>query len=146
MQSTSNKVFKILLIEDNDGDIFLLKKSIETGGFSVDLDICKTGEAALSHLNTAESASYPDLVLLDLDLPGISGDQVLGNIKKSADLSDIPVVMLTSSEAPDDIKKAYQLHANGFVTKPIKFSDYEYLLNRIQHYWFEVVQLPKRNR
>jgi len=111
-----------------------------------ELNVVEDGEAALDYLHQRgeyADAIRPDLVMLDLNLPKISGRDVLKEIKGDDDLSSIPVIVLSSSEDASDIKESYSLNANSFVTKPVKVEDFVDVVSSIEHFWIEIVKLPR---
>lgn len=135
----------ILHVEDNPADVILVRMALSKIA-GVSLTSMPDGDSALAHLLAAanDDSARPDLVLLDLNLPGIDGREVLARLKKSVDTRDIPVVILSSSAAQVDIRAAYDLQAGGFVTKPIGLGPFTAALREIHHYWGEVATLPER--
>ncbi len=139
---------EILLIEDNEGDIILTKKAFKKGKIANNLNICRNGKEGLDFLfkrNGHENARTPDLILLDLNMPEVSGQEVLEEIKKDDELKVIPVIILTTSTSDEDILKSYQLHASGFIKKPVDFSQFGKIIMHIQDYWFTVIKFPPKN-
>lgn len=139
------KAVQILMVEDNPGDIELSKIALKDGKLINDLHIVEDGEAALDYLHQRgeyKNAVHPDIILLDLNLPKISGREVLKDIKEDESLSSIPVIVLSSSEDAADIKESYSLNANSFVTKPVKVKDFIAVVSSIEHFWIEIVKLP----
>ena len=139
------KTVELLLIEDNEGDIFLTTQAFKSAKVSNNLSVVRDGEEAMEYLNRQgkySSATRPDLVLLDLNLPKIDGRQVLGNMKADPELRSIPVVVLTSSQAEKDVAKAYDLQANAYVVKPVDFENLGRIVSSIENFWFTVVKLP----
>lgn len=136
---------QILMVEDNPGDIELTRQALKQGKLLNDLHIVEDGEAALDFLYQRKSftdAVRPDLILLDLNLPKISGRDVLKQVKQNKQLASIPIIVLSSSEDADDIKETYSLNANSFVTKPVKVEDFIAVVNSIEQFWIEIVKLP----
>lgn len=137
----------ILLIEDNPGDVELTREALtESGKIMNHLEVAIDGEQALDYLyQRGEFANSvrPDLILLDLNLPKLDGRDVLKVVKEDHDLSKIPVIILSSSEAASDIQKSYQLHANCFVTKPVQLDDFIRVVQTIESFWIDIVRLPK---
>lgn len=136
---------QILMIEDNPGDIELSRQALKHGKLLNELHIVEDGEAALDflyQLNDFVDAVRPDLILLDLNLPKVSGRDVLKKIKADEVLSCIPVIVLSSSEDATDIKESYSLSANSFVTKPVKVEDFVGVVKSIEQFWVEIVKLP----
>ena len=138
---------EILLVEDNPGDVLLTQEAFSDAKIANNLHIVRDGEEALAYLNRQgdfQGASRPDLILLDLNLPKIDGREVLDNIKSDETLKRIPVVVLTSSEAEQDIIQTYDLHANSYVVKPINMEQFVKVVNAVESFWFSVVKLPKQ--
>jgi len=137
---------EILLVEDNQGDILLTKRALKSGKVLHNLHVASDGEAALAFLHDVEygQAPRPDLILLDLNLPKVSGREVLAKIKSDEAFSSIPVVVLTTSNADEDILRTYELHANSFITKPVDWPQFLNVIRCIENYWFTVVKLPLR--
>lgn len=136
---------QILMIEDNLGDIELTRQALKRGKLLNELHIVEDGEAALDFLyqrNQFNDAMRPDLILLDLNLPKISGRDVLKQVKEDKDLASIPIVVLSSSEDAADIKESYSLNANSFVTKPVRVDDFVNVVKSIEQFWIEIVKLP----
>lgn len=136
----------ILLVEDNPADIEITRQALQAAEVQNDLHVICDGVTALRFLRRQEEfveAPRPDLVLLDLNLPGKDGRTVLHEIKADAELCSMPVVILSSSSAPSDIRDAYRLHANSYVTKPIDFPEFVELLVGVCEYWFKLVTLQR---
>lgn len=145
---SSSKVLNILLVEDNEGDIRLTKEALKESNFESELNVVKDGVEALSYLNKEgeyHNKSLPDLILLDLNLPKKNGIEVLESIKMSEDLKSIPIIILTTSSSNSDILKTYNLYANCFITKPVDFDDFIYIVKCIEEFWIDVVKLPSLN-
>ena len=140
-----NAPIEILLVEDNPGDVDLAREALETGKVANVLHVVRNGEDALAFLRCQgryAAARRPDLVLLDLNLPRKGGKEVLAEIKSDADLKTIPVVILSSSQAEEDILKSYNLHANCYITKPIDLHQFIKVVQAIEEFWFTIVKLP----
>lgn len=138
---------EILLVEDNEGDIILTKKAFKKGKINNHLSVCRNGRDALDFLfkrDGFEDAPTPDLILLDLNMPEITGQEVLEAIKQDAGLRIIPVVILTTSSADEDILKSYQLQASGYIKKPVDFRQFGHIIMQLQDYWFTVIKFPPR--
>lgn len=136
----SNRAAEILLIEDNLGDVLLTKEAFRAAHFKYNLHIAKDGEEALQMLEKQgrfDNHPKPDLILLDLNLPKVDGREVLEKIKSNMILKDIPVIVLSGSEAESDITKCYDLHANSYIVKPENFDDFVEIVESIENYWFE---------
>jgi CheY-like chemotaxis protein len=145
--TATEKAVEILLAEDNPGDITLTKKALERNKLANNLHVVTDGVEALEFLR--QEGEYtdkprPDLVLLDLDMPRKDGRDVLEELEDDDDLRRIPVVVLTSSEAEEDIAKSYQLNANAYVTKPVDFDGFSEIVNRIENFWFKIVTFPEK--
>ncbi|CAN5120029.1 response regulator [soil metagenome] len=135
--------FEILLVEDNPGDVRLTQEVLKTSAYNTRLKVVYDGEEALDYLlQLTDKNVIPDLILLDLNLPRRNGLEVLEVIKKHPRLMLIPIVMLTSSEAPHDIDECYSRHANSYITKPVDFDEYFKVVNMIEKFWFSIVKLP----
>ena len=136
---------EILLVEDNPGDVRLTREALRDGKVKNNLSVAEDGVEALAFLRRAgkyANAPRPDLILLDLNLPRLSGREVLEQIKQDPELQSIPVVILTTSQAEQDIVKAYQLNANCYVTKPVDLDQFITVVRSIEDFWFTVVKLP----
>ena len=137
---------EILMIEDNPGDVRLTEEALKDNKIKNNLYVCKDGEEGLNFLfqrNGYEQAVRPDLILLDLNLPKLNGRDILKAIKEEPGLRRIPVVVLTSSEAEEDIVRSYDLHANSYITKPVNFDQFFNVVKSIEEFWLTVVKLPK---
>jgi len=134
-------VVDVLLVEDDPGDVVLIKEAFEFNKVHNALHIVSDGVEALDFLyrrNGHEDARRPDLVLLDLNLPRKDGRQVLAEVKEDADLRTIPVVVLTTSEADEDIVRSYDLHANAYVTKPVDFEDFARVVRAVDSFFTDI--------
>jgi len=145
MENCMSKTVEILLVEDNPGDARLAMEAFKDARVANNLSIVGNGEAALAFLHQQgayESAPRPDLILLDLNLPRKSGREVLQEIKTDPLLHHIPVVILTTSEAEEDVAHAYHLNANCFITKPVDLEQFFRVVRTIEDFWLTVVRLP----
>ena len=136
---------EILLVEDNRGDVRLTKEALRDNKFRNNLSVVEDGVEALAFLNREgkyADAPRPDLILLDLNLPKKDGREVLQEIKADEHLKRIPVVVLTTSKAEEDIFRAYDLNANCYVTKPVDFEQFIKVVKSIEEFWFAMVKLP----
>ncbi|MBN2323374.1 MAG: response regulator [Spirochaetes bacterium] len=136
---------EILMVEDNAGDVRLAIEAFKESGFLYNLTTVHDGKEAILFLRKEgryRDTTQPDIILLDLNLPKIDGREVLIRIKTDPDLKRIPVVVLTSSKADDDISKAYDTHANSYITKPINLEAFIGIVKSIEKYWLSVVTLP----
>ncbi|MBI5075343.1 MAG: response regulator [Nitrospirae bacterium] len=139
----------ILLVEDNPGDVDLAREALGMGKLHNTLHVVQDGVAAMSFLlKTGKyvNAPRPDLIILDLNLPKKDGRQVLAEIKNDAELKRIPVVILTTSRAEEDILKTYNLHANCYITKPIDMKQFLHVVQSIEEFWLCIVSLPNGAR
>ena len=138
---------EILLVEDNPGDVELTREALATAKISNRLHVVEDGADATDFLfrrGKFADAPEPDIILLDLNLPTKDGRQVLSEIKTDPNLAKIPIVVLTTSQADEDILRAYQLHANCYITKPIDFNQFLRIVAAIEEFWLSVVKLPKK--
>ena len=136
---------EILLVEDSLGDVRLTQEALKEGRFANRLHVVSDGEAALAFLRREgpyREAVRPDLILLDLNLPKTDGREVLAAIKADETLRRIPVVILTTSKAEQDILRAYDLHANCYITKPVDLEQFLLVINAIEEFWLQIVKLP----
>lgn len=143
--NTQRREVEILLVEDNPGDVKLTQKAFEDAALRNDFHVVNDGQEALEYLyqrGEYADAPRPDLILLDLNLPRKNGEEVLRDIKGDDALRRIPVVVLTSSEAEEDILESYDLHANAYLTKPVSFEGFKDIVQQIEGFWFEVVRFP----
>jgi chemotaxis family two-component system response regulator Rcp1 len=141
------EIVRILLVEDNPADVDLTKESLEEAKMLFELDVVMDGEQASDFLHRRppyEEAKRPDLILLDLNLPRKSGQELLKEVKASEALRRIPVVILTSSKAEADILKSYDLQASAYVTKPIDLAGFGKIVQGIEHFWLTVVRYPDK--
>lgn len=142
------KHFNILLVEDNEGDIVLTKEAFMEAKLQNEIAVAKDGEQALDYLHRREHYEndnkwiLPDLILLDINLPKISGLEVLSEIKRHHHLKVIPVIMLTTSESESDIMASYQHHANCYITKPVDLAKFLEVVRTIENFWISIVKLP----
>lgn len=138
---------EILLVEDDPGDVDLTRECLEEAKVMVNLNVVEDGVEAVAYLRQERqyaNAVRPDLILLDLNLPKKDGREVLRDIKTDKHLKHIPVVVLTTSDADEDILKSYNLGANCYVTKPVGLDQFARIVQTIESFWFTVVKLPRR--
>jgi CheY-like chemotaxis protein len=138
---------EVLLVEDDPGDVLMTREAFEEHKLRNRLNVVSDGDEALAYLRQQgvhREAPRPDLILLDLNLPRRDGRQVLEEIKQDPDLRQIPVVVLTTSQADEDILRSYQLHANAYVTKPVDFERFVNVVKQIDEFFVSVVKLPPR--
>ena len=136
---------EILLVEDNPADVRLTQEALKEGKVYNNLHWAKDGVEALEFLKRQgkhADAPRPDIILLDLNLPKKDGREVLAQIKRDSELKQIPVVVLTTSEAEEDVLKSYELHANCYVTKPVDLEKFIVVVQSIDRFWLSVVTLP----
>ncbi len=137
---------EVLLVEDDPGDELLTREAFEENKISIRLHIARDGAEALDFLyrrGAHTRAPRVDLVLLDLNLPKYDGRQVLERIRADPDLTHVPVVILTTSSAEEDVLRSYKLHANAYVTKPVDVNDFILAVRQIDEFFLSVVRLPR---
>jgi two-component system, chemotaxis family, response regulator Rcp1 len=140
------KPIDILLVEDNPGDVRLTQEAFKEGKVVNNLHVVQDGEQALDFLRRKgkfAETPRPDLILLDLNLPKIDGRAVLAEIKTDPELRRIPVVILTTSKAEEDILRTYDLHANCYITKPVELDEFIAIAHSIENFWLSIVKLPQ---
>lgn len=140
---------EILLVEDSPGDVELTQEAFHAAEIANRLHVTRDGNEALEFLwrrGCYESAVRPDLILLDLNMPGKDGKEVLAIIKEDENLKEIPVIVLTSSEAEMDIAKSYALHANAYIVKPVSLNQFLHVVEAVEMFWLSVVKLPTRQK
>ncbi|ANJ11147.1 response regulator [Streptomyces parvulus] len=145
--TTPGTPIDVLLVEDDPGDELMTREAFEDNKIGNTLHVVRDGEEALDFLyrrGDHADAPRPDLILLDLNLPKYDGRQVLEQIKSDSELSDIPVVVLTTSAAEEDILRSYKLHANAYVTKPVDLDQFIAAVRQIDDFFVQVVRLPRR--
>ena len=146
MTEAENPIIDILLVEDDPGDVLMTKEAFEHHKIRNALHVAADGVEALAFIRKEppyEDAPRPGLVLLDLNLPKKDGREVLAELKADPDLRTIPVVVLTTSEAEEDIVRSYDLHANAYVTKPVDFNRFIEVVRQIDDFFVSVVKLPR---
>jgi CheY-like chemotaxis protein len=143
-----HKVIEILLVEDSPGDVRLTIEALKDAKVLNHLNIVRDGMEATDYLfqrGTYTHATPPDLILLDLNLPKKDGREVLADIKSDVNLKRIPVVILTTSQAEEDILKTYDLHANCYITKPVDLEQFMKVVKSIEDFWLTMVKLPLKH-
>ncbi|UCG13263.1 MAG: response regulator [Deltaproteobacteria bacterium] len=143
---TTDRPLEILLVEDNPGDVRLTKEALMEARVRNNLQVVGDGIEAIAFLKREGKygkARRPDLILLDLNLPGKDGREVLEQIKADRELKCIPIVVLTTSEADDDISKSYELHANCYISKPVDLDQFIKVVRSIEDFWLNIVKLPR---
>jgi CheY-like chemotaxis protein len=144
--TSEGRAIKVLLIEDDPGDELITREAFEHNKIQNSLYAAHDGEEGLDFLyrrGTHKDAPRPDLILLDLNLPKYDGRQLLEKIKSDPDLCHIPVVVLTTSSAEEDIVRSYKLHANAYVTKPVDLDQFMSVVRQIDEFFVQVVRLPR---
>jgi len=140
-------VVELLMVEDDPGDVLLTREALSGSRVRHNLRVVEDGEAAVAYLRREgehADAPRPDLVLLDLNLPRLGGHEVLSRIKSDHTLRTIPVVVLTTSDSPDDVRRSYELHANAYVTKPADLDDFTRVVRQVDDFFLTVAQRPPR--
>jgi two-component system, chemotaxis family, response regulator Rcp1 len=140
---------EVLLVEDSAGDVRLTQEAFREVNTVIDLQVVCDGVEAMALLRREGKHSHaprPDLILLDLNLPKMDGREVLAQIKQDASLKAIPTIILTSSEAEADIIKSYQLHANCYLSKPVRLEEFESLVKCINDFWLTRVRYPQQSK
>jgi chemotaxis family two-component system response regulator Rcp1 len=138
---------EILLVEDNPGDVRLTIEGLKEGKVRNNLHVARDGVEAMAFLRREgeyASSVRPDLILLDLNLPRVDGREVLSTIKSDAGLRTIPVVVLTTSRAEQDVLRSYELQANCYITKPVDLEQFLTVVKSIENFWLTIVTLPRQ--
>ncbi|ESQ75332.1 response regulator [Asticcacaulis sp. AC402] len=140
---------QVLLVEDNRGDAILIRKAFERADVPGRVTVADTAEMGLKILRQGgdyAQAPRPDLILVDLNLPYMSGSEFLTQVKTDPDLRVIPAIVMSSSKAETDLLDAYKAYANGFVTKPFTRDDYDRVVSSLEDYWFQFIETPDPRR
>ncbi|MCA9817756.1 MAG: response regulator [Cyanobacteriota/Melainabacteria group bacterium] len=148
VSSESESPIKILLVEDNPADVFMFKRCIKKSSLDTAVTVIDSGSRAeeyLKSLTTESSESHPDIVFLDLNLPGRTGHELLKDIKSNEMLRHIPVIILTTSANPKDVRKSFGEFSNSFLTKPVDPVEYEKAIHDVLLYWFSVSSIPSKH-
>jgi len=144
---TIKKTVSILLVEDNPADVLLTMEALKEGDISYELNVVNDGADAIAYLRRkgkyADVAPPPDIILLDINLPKKNGFEVLSEIKEDQRLKSIPVIILTTSSAKQDIRRAYDLHANCYIVKPLDFDAFLNVVRSIEDFWLTLAKLPR---
>jgi len=141
-----------LLVEDNPADQQLTIRAFKKGKVNTNLQIANDGQEAMDYLNRvgkyADKKEYPwpDLILLDINMPRKDGKQVLREIKENKEFKTIPIVMLTTSDQEKDILEAYELGVNSYISKPVRINEFIDVINKLEEFWFNLSLLPTKNR
>ena len=138
------KPIHILLVEDNEGDIMLTTEALEEFKIINEVTVKRDGRAAIDFFKGEGVDKIPDIVLLDINLPKMSGQEVLMFIKTSDRFKQIPVIMLTTSSSEKDIMASYKNHVNCYITKPIEVSDFMKAISKIEDFWINIVSIPNK--
>lgn len=149
MSTTINEVTpaQVLLVEDNEDDVELTLEALKDSKVRMEVHVVDDGVSALKFLRQQDEYKdkpRPDMVLLDLNLPIMDGREVLKEIREDDDLTDLPVVVLTTSQSEEDILKMYKLHANCYISKPVDFLKFTEIVKQIEGFWLQLVKLPQR--
>ena len=142
-----SRAIDVLLIEDDPGDIVITREAFKNHKIRNTLRVARDGQEGLDYLyqrGAYQGAPRPDLILLDLNLPKYDGHQLLEKIKSDPEMCHIPVIVLTTSAAEEDILRSYRLHANAYVTKPVGFEQFMHVIREIDEFFVQVVRLPPR--
>jgi CheY-like chemotaxis protein len=143
----TGKVADVLLVEDNPGDVRLTREAFKEGKLFVNLHVVTDGVEAMAFVRKEgqyENAPRPDLILLDLNLPRKDGREVLEDLKGDEDLKRIPVIVLTVSQAEEDVLKTYALNANAYITKPVELDRFIEIIRALENFWLSIVTLPRK--
>lgn len=141
------KAAQVLLVEDNEDDVELTLEALTDSKIKMKVHVVSDGVAAMRFLRQEDeykNKPRPDLILLDLNLPKMDGREVLKEIREDQHLTDLPVVVLTTSQSDEDILKMYKLHANCFISKPVDFLKFSEIIKQIEGFWLQLVKLPRR--
>ena len=136
---------EVLLVEDSEADAALVEEALQDSKLKINLHLVQDGVEAINYLRKQgnyKAVDTPDIIILDLNLPKKDGREVLEEVKGDEDLKRIPVVVLTTSSAEEDIYRSYKLHANCYITKPLDFDQFAKIVTSIENFWFTIVKLP----
>jgi CheY-like chemotaxis protein len=145
MLAEAVRPIEVLLVEDDEGDVLMTREALDEGKVFSRLNVVGDGVQAIAYLRRQKpytKVTRPDLVLLDLNLPKRDGRQVLEEVKADPELRRIPIVVLTTSEADEDVLRSYDLHANAYVTKPVDFDRFVEVIRQIDEFFISIVRLP----
>ena len=138
----------VLLVEDNPRDVRLTQRAFQQAGLPHDLRVVRDGDEALAYLHREgaykeiETAPRPDVILLDLNLPRMGGHELLREVKQDSRFKQVPIIVLTTSERPDDVRLAYDAGANAYLLKPVEFNRFTEVIGQLGKFWLEIVELP----
>jgi CheY-like chemotaxis protein len=144
----SGSAIELLIVEDDPGDVLLTREALAGSSIPHNLRVVEDGEEAVAYLRQTgiyEGAVRPDLVLLDLNLPRLDGREVLAQVKADPALTTIPIIVLTTSAASEDVVRSYELHVNAYVTKPVDLETFTQVVRQVDAFFTTVVRLPTRN-
>jgi len=147
IEASGDSSIEVLLVEDDPGDVLMTREALSAAKVLHRLHVVDNGESAVAFLRRQgehADAPRPDLVFLDLNLPRLDGREVLSIVKGDEDLRRIPIVVLTTSEAEEDVLRSYDLHANAYVTKPVDFSGFMRVVREIDDFFVTIARLPPR--
>lgn len=135
---------EVLLVDDDEADVLLTTQMLKRGKLLLEVKVANDGEEALELLKELieRGESLPDLILLDINMPRLNGFDTLKRLRQEEALKGIPVVMLTTSDAPQDVKRVYELGANCYISKPVTFDQFQKVITLLKEFWFTVVKLP----
>ena len=145
MNTQNSALIDVLLVDDSPGDVRLTQEALKGSRFRIRLEVARNGEEALAvlrHEGRYANAARMNLVLLDLNMPGMDGREMLAVMKQDAALKSIPVVVLSTSDSESDIQRTYELHANAYVTKPAHVSQFNSTIRAIEDFWIGFAKLP----
>jgi len=148
VSAVPGSAIELLIVEDDPGDVLLTREALGGSSIPHNLRVVEDGEAAIAYLRQTgvhEDAQRPDLVLLDLNLPRLDGREVLAQVKADPALATIPIVVLTTSGAQEDVVRSYELHVNAYVTKPVDLDTFTQVVRQVDAFFTTVVRLPTRN-
>ncbi|MBM3224298.1 MAG: response regulator [Candidatus Tectomicrobia bacterium] len=138
----------VLLVEDNPRDVRLTQRAFKQAGLPHELRVVRDGDEALTYLHREgayqepDVAPRPDVILLDLNLPRMGGHELLRQVKQDSRFKQLPIIVLTTSERPDDVRQAYDAGANAYLLKPVEFSRFTEVIEQLGNFWLEIVELP----
>lgn len=144
MRSDAIRPVEVLLVEDNPGDVMLTTEAFEDAKVAVNLTALMNGQEAIDHLLACPDDELPDLVLLDLNLPGVNGHEVLKAIRHTERLRHLPTIIMTTSRSEADVSAAYREMASSYIAKPIDPDEFLRAVKGLEDYWLTIVELPGR--
>lgn len=134
---------RVLLVDDNPGDLFMMREALEETGSPIECILAADGQEALEHLQAAaDTDGLPDLMIVDLNMPGVDGFEVLRAVRETAEWAHVPVVVMTSSTAKSDVLEAYRKHASSYVEKPMTADAFFETMQGLERYWLGLARLP----